>query len=260
MKLRTVVRDCLYLNWALPAELLAPPPPPLRYEIHDWQGVRHAFASALLFRQEGLRLAALPLVRLSHPQLNLRLYVLDGDGVPSVLFRRMVMPAWAVPGAWLTHQPVAAGRFAYPRCADGDGAGQWSWRVSSGGAFAVEARTAAPAVGEGPRFPSWEATVRYFRERTRGYSARAGGLSRIETEPCESAVWPLSARVAETGLLQRLLAVEPWPELHSAFLCPEMPFVFELAREERRTLARPPATVAADPAILSGPCRRRAAA
>ena len=45
--LRTTVRDCLYLNWAFPAEALPPPPAPLRYQRHVWQGREHVFASAL---------------------------------------------------------------------------------------------------------------------------------------------------------------------------------------------------------------------
>jgi hypothetical protein len=132
--------------------------------------------------------------------------------------------------------------------------------VSDGAALEVEARTAAPALGEGPRFTSWEAAVHYFRSRIRGYSEGRGGLRRIDAEQPRVPVWPLQARVSEAGLLERLLGVAPWPELHSAFLCPEMPFVFELAPEARPALARAPAAVAADPAILSGPCRRRAAA
>jgi hypothetical protein len=260
MKLRTLVRDCLYLNWALPVEALPAPPAPLRYEIHPWQGHRYAFASALLFRQAGLHLAALPVPRLSYPQFNLRLYVLDGEGVPSVLFRRMLVPAWAVPGAWLARQPAAAGRFSYPQPAGADGGGTWRWRVSEGEAFEVEAKPASPAVGEGPRFSSWDAAVHYFRCRNRGYSETGSGLRRIDTEQRETPVWPLQARVAEAGLLERLLSFEPWPEIHSAFLCPEVPFVFELAPAVRRAIARPPTVVAADPAILSGPCNRRAAA
>ncbi|HTQ79664.1 MAG TPA: DUF2071 domain-containing protein, partial [Thermoanaerobaculia bacterium] len=106
MMLQSVVRDCLYLNWALPAAALPPLPPPLRYQLHPFQGEDHAFASAVLFQQEGLHLARLPSLRLSYPQCNLRLYVLDGDGVPSVLFCSMLMPLWLVPGVrLLSHQP-----------------------------------------------------------------------------------------------------------------------------------------------------------
>src|SRR4051794_15661183 len=68
--LRTTVRDCLYLNWALPAEALPVPPKPLRYQIHSWQGRDWVFASALLFHQDSLHFTALPRLRLGYPQLN----------------------------------------------------------------------------------------------------------------------------------------------------------------------------------------------
>src|SRR6202035_544612 len=107
MLLRTTVRDCLFLNWALPAAALPAPVAPLRYQLHSWQGEDYVFASALLFYQEGLHLPALPLLWVSFPQLNVRLYVLDGEGVPAVLFRRMLMPAWLAPGVRLvTGQPA----------------------------------------------------------------------------------------------------------------------------------------------------------
>src|SRR4029079_191795 len=73
MMLRTLVRDCLFLNWALPASALPEPASPLRYQLHSWQGEDWVFASAVLFHQEGLHFEGLPLPRLSYPQFNLRL-------------------------------------------------------------------------------------------------------------------------------------------------------------------------------------------
>lgn len=256
MKFRTVVRDCLYLNWALPLEVLPELPRPLRYELHDGQGERYAFASAVLFRQQGLRLASLPLLRLSHPQMNLRFYVLDGDGVPSVFFLGMLAPAWVVPGGWLARQPVAAARFHYPRPSSEATEGLWRWSVRRRQAFEVTARPGSPAVGEGPRFASWETTVRYFHCRARGYSRRRDGLHRVEAQHPRLPVWPLAAEIQEDGLLSRFLPLEGWPRLHSAFLCPEIPFVFELgsAPEEVTALRRAP--VAADPAMLTAAPRR----
>src|SRR5260370_1362983 len=99
MKLRTVVRDCLFLNWALPADALPEPPAPLRYQRHAWQGRDYAFVSALLFHHDAVRWSAFPLLRVGYPQLNVRLYVLDEDGMPAVWFMRELMPAWAAPGA-----------------------------------------------------------------------------------------------------------------------------------------------------------------
>jgi hypothetical protein len=113
MILRTLVRDCLFLNWALPAQLLPSPPVPLRYDTLRAQGEDWVFASAVLFRQVGLRLPHFPLVRLSYPQFNFRVYVLDGEGVPSVLFWRMLVPTWVVPGARLLgRQPVGRARLS----------------------------------------------------------------------------------------------------------------------------------------------------
>ncbi len=82
MKLRMTVRDCLYLNWALPVEGLPEPAPPLRYQLHSWQGRDWVFASALLFHQDAIQLSALPLLRVGYPQFNLRLCVLDGRASP----------------------------------------------------------------------------------------------------------------------------------------------------------------------------------
>lgn len=234
MLLRTIVRDCLYLNWALPAEALPPPPSPLRYEVHPWQGRDWVFVSALLFHQEGMRVGGLPGLRLSYPQLNLRLAVLDGSSVPAVLFRRMLMPAWVVPGARLvSHQPASRAHLDFPHPSRRPGEGLWRWSAERGRALEVEAWADSPAVGEGPRIGSWEATVAALRDRQRGYAAGRGGLRRIQvSRPAESsAVWPLQARILADGLLPQLLPLSGnggWPGLHSAWLCPEIPLVFEL--------------------------------
>lgn len=234
MKLRTTVLDGLYLNWALPLAEVPAPPSPLRYEVHRWQGGETVFASALLFRQQGLHLPLLPLVRLSYPQLNLRLYVTDGDGVSSVLFRTVLVPGWVVPAARLIgRQPASPARFRFPRPSRQLGAESWLWRVRRRGAgLEVEAGQGPPAVGEGPELGSWDETVRYFRERRRGYAMAAGKLRRVETEQPRVAVWPVTAAVSDRGLLGAGLgpglAGREWPPLHSAWLCPEIPFTFEL--------------------------------
>lgn len=237
MKLRTLVRDALYLNWALPAEALPPPPPPLVYELHSDGDRDCVFASVLLFRQEGLRLPLLPAVRFSHPQANLRLYILDGDRVPSVLFRRMLVPAWVSPAARLLgRQPARPARFDFPRPSEEPEAESWRWEVRAGATLSVTARRAAPGVGDGPRLGSWEATVRYFRDRRRGYAEVGTRLRRIDTEHPPAPVWPLSAEVTDSSLLEQALPLDggdgagpgAWPPLHSVWLCPEIPFVFEL--------------------------------
>lgn len=243
MKLRTVVRDALYLNWALPAERVPPPPPPLRYELHSADGREWVFASALLFRQEGLHLPLLPFLRFSYPQLNLRLYVIDGDGRPAVLFRAMLVPAWVTPAARLLgRQPAAAALFDYPRPSQEPEAEGWEWAVRRGHALRVRTRRAASATGEGPVLGGWESTVRYFRRRDRGYAEVGHKLRRVEAEHPPVAVWPLAAEVADAALLADCLPLTGvrrgvWPALHSTWLCPEMPLVFELGTVHRPELS-----------------------
>jgi Uncharacterized conserved protein (COG2071) len=232
MKMRTRVVDVLYLNWALPADALPEPPPSLRYERHPAQGRDFVFASALLFRQQGLHLSLVPFVRVSYPQFNLRLYVVDADGVPSVYFHTVLVPGWVVPAARAMGQlPAAAAHFRYPPASRSEPAAEWSWRVRRGGALEVTARPGAPATAEGPRLGGWDETVRTFRERSRGYSEVDGALRRVETEQPRAAVWPVAAEVTDAALLSECLPMPDgaaWPPLHSAWICPEMPFTFEL--------------------------------
>jgi Uncharacterized conserved protein (COG2071) len=232
--LRTTVRDCLYLNWALPAESLPAPPMPLRYQLHSWQGRDWVFASALLFHQDSLHFAALPLLRFGYPQMNLRLCVLDDEGMPSVLFRKMLMPSWVAPGMRLmTRQPASRARLCFPRPSRDANGGPWQWRAERRrrGHLTVKAWQDSPVLGEGPRLGSWESVVRYFQERRRGYALASGALHRISAKHPPVPVWPLKAEVETDGLLPSLLdlpAETRWPGLHSAWLCPEIPFVFEL--------------------------------
>lgn len=243
MLLRTTVRDCLYLNWALPAEGLPELPEPLRYQLHSWQGEDYIFASALLFHQDAVRVPTLPL-SFGFPQLNLRLCVLDSDGVPSVFFCRMLMPAWVAPGVrLLTNQPASRARLDFPRPSRAPGAEPWCWKVRRGGSLEVRAWQDSPQVGEGPRLGSWDQTVRYFHERPRGYTVSGGELHRIEARharAAKTACWPVHVELKGEEMLRRLLptagngaassghAAEGWPLIHSSWLCPEIPFVFEL--------------------------------
>jgi len=232
MRLRTLVRDALYLNWAVPAEALPEPPDPLRYQLREHEGRDWAFASALLFRNRGVHLPHFPLVRLSYPQLTLRLYARDGDGTPCVVFREMLMPGWVGPAVRLVaQQPVSWARFDYPELSRDVEEGTWRWRVARDGELVVTARRGAPPVGVGPRLGGWDETVRFFRDRPRGYATTNGRLRRIETEHPDVAVWPVAAEVTDASLLARLLPLGgdgAWPPLHSAFICPSIPFVFAL--------------------------------
>ncbi len=240
MVMRTTVRDCLFLNWALPASVLPPLPEPLRYELHPADGGEWGFASALFFFQESLHLRALPFVKISFPELNLRYLVTDDDGLPAVYFQRMFVPAWVVPGARLLgRQPVRPARLSFPRPSADPGTGSWTWTVGGSGGLVVTAERGAPRPGPGPRFSSWDETVRYFRERRRGYAESGGRLRRIETSQPRIDVWPVRAELSSPGTMARDLALaeaEPLLGLHSSWLCPEIPMVFRssplLATEE----------------------------
>jgi uncharacterized protein YqjF (DUF2071 family) len=50
MILETRVRDCLFLNWAVPVAALPAPVHPLRYQAHTWQGEDYTFVSAVPFQ------------------------------------------------------------------------------------------------------------------------------------------------------------------------------------------------------------------
>ena len=246
MQLRTKALDCLYLNWALPRETAPELPSPLRYEIHEHQGQDYVFASTLLFHLSGLRLDTVPFLKLSYPQMNCRVYVLDGEGVPSVLFKRLLVPSWVVVASRaLSRQPTAAARFAYPRPSDGRG-DSWSWSVSRGEKLEVSAKLASPGLGPGPKLGSWQATVDYFRRRQRGYVVWKERLRPIATSRASVEVWPLAVDIGAAGLVAECFSEvdrEVWQSPHSAWLCPEIPFRFELG--ELRSLHLPWNRVAA---------------
>lgn len=252
---RTVVRDCLYLNWAFPADALPPLPEPLRYEVHSVDESRLVFGSALLFRHEHLHVAGLPFLRLSYPQLNFRFYVTDHEEVPSIFLHRLLVPHWVVPSSrWLAGQPAVAGRFNFPTPTGEADSGSWQWVVHRDATLKVTARQSAPQMGAGPALGSWERMTSYFRQRRRAYLITAGGLRSVETSQRSVPIWPLSVEMQDRQLLDLCLPLPEstsWPELHSTWLCPEIPFVFELdTAAAREALRRAAAAVATDPAML----------
>ena len=228
MNLRSVLEDCLYLNWALPREALPDPPPTLRYDLRDWEGGETVFASALFFRQRGFRLNYLPLVRLSYLQCQLQLCTLDRDGTPSVWIQSVLLPGWVAPGArWLAGQPARSAVLSLDS-AGGARAGAYArWRVTCRGELAVTTEPASPAVGAGPVLGGWQRTVSYFSQRPVAYSLGSRGLRRIELTCEEVEVWPVRADIDDDGLLAACLGLEgpggePVPEPHSAWICPPM--------------------------------------
>lgn len=234
MQLSTLARDCLVVNWALPRPAAPELPRPLTYEVHGWNGEDWVFASALLFRLTGLRLESLPFARLSYPQMGLRLYVLDGDGVPSVLFQRMLVPFWVAPlSLVLAGQRASAASFDYPSPSDDPGAGEWRWTVERRRKLEILGRLASPWNGRGPSLGSWDKTVAHFHSRRRGYAIWDGGLRPVRSSHPKTPIWPLEVEIVEVGLVSEYLdKVEPavWETPHSAWLCPEIPFHFELGK------------------------------
>jgi hypothetical protein len=244
MTLRAKVRDCLYLNWAFPLGALPPPPAPLRYQVHPLGNRQCVFGSALLFHHDALHFAAFPFVKVGFPQLNLRLHVLDGEDVPAVLFRRMLMPGWMAAGIGLTSpQPVERARLDFPRPSRDLDAGAWRWRAERQGVLEVEARQDQPAIGEGPRIGGWDQVVRYFVDRFRGYSLSDGRLRRVDVQHPSLDVWPMRAEMKADGFLPRAFALPElaaegtWPPLHSCWLAPEIPFIFDVSLLPRLAMA-----------------------
>lgn len=239
MILRSRVRDCLFLNWALPAEQLPEPPAALRYQRHSHAGEDWVFASALLFRQDGVHVPSAPWARLSYPQMNLRFYTLDADDVPSVWFHRMWVPPWVSPLArWIGRQTAHTAALAFPTAVDGE-TEEMSWKARASGELVVRATPGSVDLGVGPSLGSWDATVRYFRQRPRGYGHGPSGLRRVETSHVSTSVTPMRARLESVALLEGSLRLRcRWPELHSAWLCPQLTFDFELLPEKEKVLRR----------------------
>jgi hypothetical protein len=239
MKIETQLRDGLVLNWALPKDVLPVLPSTLRYQLHAEDGQDRVFVSAVLFHHERLHWPALPLVRFSWPQMNVRICVLDEEGVPALLIRRVLLPAWAYPGARMfAGPPVAAARLDFPRPSVRLEEGEWLWRAVRGRRFAVSAKPASPQIGDGPQLGSWERTVRYVHDRPRGYTLYPDGLRRMDVRHPPVAVWPMRAEIRESDLLAACFGLAPsaLPPLHSSWLVPEVRFSFALALTPRLTV------------------------
>lgn len=239
---RSVLHDCLFLNWALPVEQLAPPPAPLRYQPHLFEGGSYTFASLLLCHRD----APLPGLPLGYPELQLRFTVLDEEGLPTLLCRRVLLPFWILPGKLLAGTPgVSSARLSFPRPSRTVEAESWTWRIDHGGPVEVAARLNSPRVGEGPSVGSWEQTVRYFQERPRIYVEEGGGLRCREGMAPMATVWPVTTELSGEGVIGRwLLAGENGhrprlPPLHSSWLCPDVPLAFSPRPVPVRRLTQP---------------------
>lgn len=258
MRLSTNARDCLYLNWAIPVRAAPPLPSELSYEVHRWQDEDWVFVSALLFRFIGLRARALPVFRLSYPQMSLRIYVLDRTGAPSVLYLKMLVPLWVLPVSRIVgRQPADAGRFAYPSPSDDPEDGTWMWSFRSETTFEVTARLASPVIGEGPDLGNWQRTVDYFQRRRNGYAMWDGRLRSVTKSRATPEIWPLEAEVQAAGVLEEAFSTlggDLWRAPHSSWLCPEIPFQFEVGKPKLMRLPRRPRMVVALPDCRSRLC------
>ncbi len=241
MILETIGRDCLFLNWALPVEGLPELEAPLRYDVHDWQGTDYVFLSAALFRQQVIDIPKVIFPRVSYPQLSVRLCVHDGDGVPSFFISTILLPAWVLPSVRLVaRQQAQKASFHYPSEAV-LAETPLRWSVRSKGQLEVSVSAGAAAAGEGPALGDWEQTVTYFLRRKRWYFTSAHGLRKIEVTSRAMQAIPIATEVQDHSLLSSGLEVSgapSWPALHSCWLCPEVPFVFEIGWAKDRPLPR----------------------
>lgn len=246
MELETEARDCLYVNWAVPAEVVPPLPPPLRYEEHAGA----VFVSMLFFQLCELHLKALPIGRITYAQATLRFYVLDGDDVPAVFFQSTFVPWWVLPVArGLGRQPVRPARLRFPQPSRDRDAECWRWRVWHGRDLTLTAALASPMLGPGPNLGSFERVVDHFRQRDRGYVRRGRQVKAVRTARPMVSVWPMRVEVESASLLERALPdVDPevWQAPHSAWLSPQIPFRFALGPDVDRAFARRRAIPAAE--------------
>jgi hypothetical protein len=103
--------------------------------------------------------------------------------------------------------------------------------VRAGAELDVLARPGMPALGEGPCLANWGSLVDGLRHRPRGYGWSGGHLSRITTSHPATDTVPVQAEIPVSSLLRASappIGVDVWPPLHSAWLCPEIPFSFDL--------------------------------
>ena len=234
LSFETTIKNCLYVNWALDVERLPPLPPPLRYEKHQGESGEVSLLTATFFRQGGLRFRFLPFPRFSYPQLSIRFYVLDGEGIPAVWYYRLLTPPWTVPLSRLAgiHTTRAAILQFPSRNVLGGDDGLWcARRVSS---LALKGSLGAH-VRVRPDLGSFEATTSYFLRRTRGYSGENGAVRRLDISAPTSGLNPWKIEIYKDDLLAGWFPSPnrtPWPEVHSAWYCSDRPLIMSLVKDD----------------------------
>ena len=229
MRLSSVVHDCLYVNWAIPLPERVELPAGFTFDHLQVDGKPHYFASALLFRQRGLRAVAMPWFPVSHTQANLRLYVRDSEGQPAVLFRAIWVPPWLRPAMrWVAKVPAEAATLDFPHSPvlpDAKG----TWRISCGNNFVVRTSLGCRLSSE---HGNWHQTVSFFRQRGLGYIEPEEGLRQISAVQPDADAVPITADVTESDLADHALTGQlQGVPVYSAFLCERLPFEFELVAE-----------------------------
>jgi hypothetical protein len=160
---------------------------------------------------------------------------------------------------WMGRQPVDAARFRFPAADLSLDDRDWCWTVNRGSRLTVKAEQSSPRLGPGPSLGAWPATVRYFRQRKKGYAVGPAGLSRLTLEQPAAAIWPVTAELDDHALVAECLPLcgtLELPALHSSWICPEMPFKVELDRLTQKAAMVKSATKVATDAAL--PASRRA--
>ncbi|MCP4203724.1 MAG: hypothetical protein GY769_17540 [bacterium] len=245
MIFRTVIQDCLWLNWAVPEEALPPPPRPLTYDVCRTREGGFVFVSAMLFRQHGLG-PGINLPGVSYPQCQLHACALDGDRLECAWVFSMLLPNWlATSVRWVAGRPARGARLDYPAAGDPGRLGErWSWSVKRGSRFEVEANLSSPPPGAGPSLGSWKETLAYFRRQRLEYVLVRGKWQRVEVDRRSADAVPVRAAVLDDALVTEHLMKEgsSLPPLHSSWLLPTVKTSFEYAGEgEHSALPEAPA-------------------
>lgn len=247
MILKTVIQDCLWLNWAVPESSLPPPPQPLAYDVCRTREGGFVFVSALLFRQHGVG-SGKRLPGVSYPQCQLHACAVDGDGIECAWVFDVLLPNWlATSVRWVAGRQARGARLDFPAAGDPGVRGDtWTWSIRRRRGFAVEAGLASAPPGAGPSLGSWKETLAYFRRQRLEYVLVRGRWRRLEVDRDSGAAVPVTARVLEAGLVIDHLAgaAAALPALHSSWLLPTVDISFEYAGEgERAALPEAPAAL-----------------
>ena len=249
MRLLSRLRECLCLNWAVPVTHLPPAPASLRYEVHDHRRgrLRAGVDPPVPPRRGPLRDAAAgqALVPAAQPPpLRPRRRGRSRGPVrrdPGAELDRRRPRSWS---AASRRARRASSTRASPDRRPEAGSGRFSPTVGrAAAATPAPAFTAsppwarrrwapAPRSGAGSRRSTTSACA------TAGYALSRGALKRIETEQPAVAVSPVTVDLRDAELPRALLGAPDWPELHSAWVCPEMRMRFDLAPERALALPR----------------------